>query len=581
MVKSVKRKSPTSSGSKKKTKKPNNTPNSNHSDFLSQLQSLREFTAGCGDFSESDLSNCLRESAFNVQIAAERLITGQYKKSPSNCGKSNFFQAAEQIKSTARKPSPSSSSSTKSESSKGNSANRITLQKSNGKSAGVRKPLQKDASRANIQRSSTSLRKAAANSLKSASRIGQKVGCKASKGVNSRLLLCQRWVSAMSTTRNGSISYNENISIHASNKSSSANGKNHKGAHIVRFKGSRIEGTLDTKLSHILSPLLSSSEPFIDIEAKALMEDLKTSIGAEVPLELHIYILDAVRLFSLFDQDSEQSSPSNTGKEFWAKGGMKGPQTVKSAAFDLLQFSQYSSIPDFNSAEDNTNSDIDEGTRADDEIIDGKEGEEEVDENGPSWANSLYSSDDSKVENDPSEDIDPIMLKKKGITLRCYQRKALKWMMHREEHANENNNQEFQQQLAFLAELSASLRSKSGNERSGCMNSVDETGKVTSVACNVGPVIVSKEVAEKAFTLNGKKDSMVHPLWSRRFLWDRESNVQEKKVYSFYVNELLQTASVETPPPPKECSGGLLCDSMGLGKNSETMTQCLSFLEHS
>ena len=562
MVKSMKRKSPTS---KKKTKKPKNTPNSNQSNFLSQLQSLREFTAGCGDFTESDLSNCLRESAFNVQIAAERLITGQYKKSPSSSGKSNFFQAAEQIQSTTKKQNSSSSKSTKSESGKGNGANRITSQKSNAKSVGVRKPLQKDASRANIQRSNTSVRKPVANSLIPASRIGQKVGCKASKGINSRLLLCQRWVSAMSTTRNGSISYNENISIHASNISSSANGKNHKGAHIVRFKGSRIEGTLNTKLSYILSPLLSSSEPFIDIEAKALMEDLKTSIGAEVPLELNIYILDAVRFFSLFDQDSEQSSSSNSGKEFWAKGAMKGPQTVKSAAFDLLQFSQYSSVPDFNSAEDNANSDLDEGTRADDDIIDGKE-EEEVDENGPSWASSLYNSDESKDENEPSEDIDPIMLKKKGITLRCYQRKALKWMMNREEHANENNNQEFQQQLTFLAELSASLRSKTGNERSGYINSVDETGKVTNVRCNVGPVIVSKEVAEKAFTLNGKKDSMVHPLWSRRFLWNRENNGQEEKVYSFYVNELLQTASIETPAPPKECSGGLLCDSMGLGK---------------
>ena len=54
----------------------------------------------------------------------------------------------------------------------------------------------------------------------------------------------------------------------------------------------------------------------------------------------------------------------------------------------------------------------------------------------------MYNSDESKDENEPSEDIDPIMLKKKGITLRCYQRKALKWMMNREEHANENNNQE-------------------------------------------------------------------------------------------------------------------------------------------
>ena len=32
------------------------------------------------------------------------------------------------------------------------------------------------------------------------------------------------------------------------------------------------------------------------------------------------------------------------------------------------------------------------------------------------------------------------------------------------------------------------------------------------------------------------------------------------------MNELLQTASKITPNPPRECSGGILADSMGLGK---------------
>ncbi len=43
-------------------------------------------------------------------------------------------------------------------------------------------------------------------------------------------------------------------------------------------------------------------------------------------------------------------------------------------------------------------------------------------------------------------------------------------------------------------------------------------------------------------------------------------------IYSFYVNELLHTASKSTPNPPKECSGGILADSMGLGKTVMLMS---------
>ena len=77
MKSKLKRKNATTVNAKKKSK----WSNSNNS-FLSQLQTLRDFTKGCGSdiqYSESDLSNCLRQCGYNVQMAAEHLITGQYK----------------------------------------------------------------------------------------------------------------------------------------------------------------------------------------------------------------------------------------------------------------------------------------------------------------------------------------------------------------------------------------------------------------------------------------------------------------------------------------------------------------------
>jgi hypothetical protein len=45
------------------------------------------------------------------------------------------------------------------------------------------------------------------------------------------------------------------------------------------------------------------------------------------------------------------------------------------------------------------------------------------------------------------------------------------------------------------------------------------------------------------------------------------NNIMKPYVYSFYVNELLKTASKDAPDPPKECVwGGIFADAMGLGK---------------
>ena len=46
---------------------------------LKQLESLRAFVAGMG-FTETELTDCLRQCGFNVNTAAAMLMTGEYKK---------------------------------------------------------------------------------------------------------------------------------------------------------------------------------------------------------------------------------------------------------------------------------------------------------------------------------------------------------------------------------------------------------------------------------------------------------------------------------------------------------------------
>jgi DNA repair protein RAD5 len=53
-----------------------------------------------------------------------------------------------------------------------------------------------------------------------------------------------------------------------------------------------------------------------------------------------------------------------------------------------------------------------------------------------------------------------------------------------------------------------------------------------------------------------------HPLWKRRFL----ATDDMRRVYAFYVNDLLGIASASPPDPPRRCAGGILADEMGLGK---------------
>lgn len=553
----------------------------NPSNFLSQLQTLREFTQGCGSYTERDLSQCLRQSGYNVQVAAEKLITGQYVASPTGISTPA---------SAASAPVSVSSSEIELE------AREKTWKKDTVQCLSLTSQLK------DINKESVQVDRSHIMSTTSKDSVGTSHGSKStstngtikkekydnasllprqSRGMNSDtevvpssgLMLCQRWVCGLSTLRNGSIQHNEHVMVFTS---SNVVVKNAKGSNIVRFKGDNIEGTLDNHLSSFLSPLLrvrnekddsgnDNDTAFIGIFAKGLMEDSRIDIGMEVPLELNVVILRPQEFFSLFDEPVGNALTKNKDN-FWAVRNSGKNSVMAKAAFDLLQWAQYSCLPKFKTnsirsddddRENGPISSCDEKDNIDktDQTSDDNVAEEET----PDWVQDLYSKHEPASEEN-IEIADPMMLNEKGIHLRCYQRQALNWMIYREEHASEHGSKEFKEHFDLLSELSSISYSPDSSLYDGDDSKVD-------VQCAVGPVKVSRELAERSITLDGNRSSHVsHPLWQKRFLWSKGPDGNGKEIYCFYVNELLQMASKAPPNPPKQCRGGILADSMGLGK---------------
>eukprot|EP00979_Chaetoceros_neogracilis_P000282 scaffold74_cov277-Chaetoceros_neogracile.AAC.11 len=624
MARSSKRKSPSTLATSKKNKTftanntatvdchNNNNNNENPSrkpasNFISQLQTLREFTQGCTQYNETDLSSCLRACGYNVQIAAEKLITGQYRDHNQRHHHHQDHQDQHQDQKSGKSILFQHASGSKEHNSSTTSAMKRQV------SSSAKRASQTDTMTSKPIAISRSCEHHASGEIKldtikhDANGIGNG---NESTIRDAGLLLCQRWVCGLSTSRKGSIEYNEPISIIPSTTSLiNAKGKpKPKGVNTVRFKGTKqnIEGTLDTNISSFLSPFLSGCKdtegnvhkPMIQIMAKALMEDDRIKIGMEVPLELNVYILRPKEFFQLFQSSADGGQ--GAGADYWSgKGKLGGISTLAKAAFDLLQWAHYSSLPTFESnctaAVKEPGGSGDDGDDDDDGDGDGDDVEkhngETEEENAPEWANDLYSNttrtstkgseqttqqQQQQQQQQLLEEKDPVMLNKKGVHLRCYQRQALNWMIHREEHANEKNSEDFKKQLELLSELSALQRASTGDDRdhgghdTSTNSNVSGSGSgtsITDVKCAVGPVLVSNKIALQAKSLDGQEPS-VHPLWQQRFLWDKDADADRNgnNVYSFYVNELLQTASKCSPNAPRECRGGILADAMGLGK---------------
>jgi hypothetical protein len=253
----------------------------NNSSSLEKLQMLRSFVGS--SFSENDLSACLSASGYSVEVAAERILTGQFqpnkklKPSPPT-SMSSSTQRPETIvlddDDNSRPPTEPPAVSTAEPIPKPQRRMVDLMQKT----PKVLVPSSVPSATAN----DISLLKKPKASSPPTRAPAQVTPTNKKKDHSGEWLLCERWISnGTCTQRHGSVGYREVLDIEWTVSNSA----------LVRFRGSRIQGQFPKNLSEMLTPLLRFSsnhndKAIVSLEAEALMEDTGLPIGADVAFSL-------------------------------------------------------------------------------------------------------------------------------------------------------------------------------------------------------------------------------------------------------------------------------------------------------
>ena len=243
-------------------------------------------------YTETDLSTCLRESGYDVNLAAEHLLTQQYqprsKRIKPNSGSSigGFFGNRHKNAAASKSQSPSPSNTTKNTASRSSSSTN-TAHKSSSSTPTLKKPPPSSttsASSTTETKSSIHNRKPAPAVITPKTPMVRSTISSETSPTSSSLdykstswLLCQRWVSdGVNTQRNSTMLYNEQLNIEI--------GGNGIQNSLLKFRGKSTTGQLPKKLNQFLYPLVSKK--LIEIHAFCLMEQRHLPIGAQVPLSL-------------------------------------------------------------------------------------------------------------------------------------------------------------------------------------------------------------------------------------------------------------------------------------------------------
>jgi len=552
--------------------------------ILEQLTQLRAFVGSDSAFSESDLTDCLRQTGYSVDRAAELLITGQFQSrrssSKKKSGKSAFFAAAEPgvafkngsvaaPKKNAQQPkisnhavaSKKASSSTAPQ--KENRSNKTTTDK------------QKDDS------ISSSNPKNAPRNSNHQDNEGEEP--------RHKLLLCRRWVSdCVVTSRHGRVDHTHPLTLEHSKT----------GPAVVRFRGpsscshksSPVEGRLPPTLAALLTPLWRYDQDMLEVHAQSL-EGGTPNWGSNLPVDLRIYVTRPRQFFATMMTSEDNNLTSKAAQYFQLKeeAARKGPSnktkklmSAKEAAFHLLQWAEYGDVPEFpqpNQEEEKPAADTADSAQNDDDDDNLQEMDEDDFEaasadtaQGLKLEGSVVVPEETAHANLDEMD-DPVGLAE-HVTLRPYQKQALHFMMQRE--TSGESRKEIDQQLQLLQELSAEQRKKQMGSCSSSSSMDCFVVQTKEIVCDIGPVVVTEAGQKKSTTLDGQVNPVNHPLWKRRFLAEPDFS----RSISFYVNELLGVATFRPPEPPKPCSGGILGDAMGLVRTVLVILKSGHFILH-
>jgi len=566
--------------SSKKPKKAATTTNNS----VDRLRLLRNFVQGNGPgaktWSESELTDCLRQCSHNVERAAECLMTGQYvyRGLSTSVGKKTAAASAASNTTAASKKPPSGifSIGGRPSSAGAQSSTRANKKSETGKASSVKSALPSVVPNKPSKIGSAGTRTTVTIDDDSPDDNGN-------RQQRQHWLLCQRWIShAVCMTRNGQIGYRERLEF---THTASATGTG-----TVRFRGSSIEGRLPSNLAALLVPLLQiggDGNRVICVQGEALMEERRLPIGAHVPLSIRVYVENPETFFGLFESDSAAKQQTSLNMFFDVQNSLSSGNNksrkrkqlpAAEAAFGLLQWAEHGDVVDFNtadSADGGTSSSVSSVAEADTEIPEKGDGADDT--SGVDAEMSEHDFEDTDADGDDTSTAEGKRLNESvgatewattlpeaedpsgladGVTLRPYQRQALYWMTKREREGE--SRKDLEEQLSLLSELASS--SSTGGIKSSSVvafHGKENAGK--EIICDCGPVLVSDEARKRSKTVDGEVNALTHPLWKQRFL----ASGDMKETLSFFVNELLGVATHRPPPPPQPCSGGILADVMG------------------
>ena len=529
------------------------------SSIVKQLEMLRNF---CPDFSEGDLSSCLSQAGYNVELAAERLMTGQYQpKTPISTRHQHRAPSypSNNINDdmpSAVKAAPPSHHSTPASAA---SARKKRPSSTDNGTNSNRRPSKKHSP--HLIPATPRYTNVPSSSTVKTPQINDSPKEQASSG----FLLCERWVVGHCTQRSSRVAYQQGLDLQHYHTGQNTS---------VRFHShgdGRVQGNLEKPLSALLTPLLRRN--VIELRAQSLMEDSNIPIGGDVAMNLKVLIKDPQEFFALFDDDTKKDNNGTTKSSMFFRNQnshqrtlISSKMTVPETAFAFLQWAHYGDAPDFApsaatkiTAEESDSNSIDDDDDDDDDksssVVlqeDDFEGEIGSDES-PAWAKDINNQSSDSGESNSKQKLpeldDPVGFDD-SVILRPYQRQALYWMMKREQEGE--SREELEKELALLSELAAHP-SNSSHKSVG-----EGTAHHQHIFCECGPVLVSDAGRKAAKTVNGQANPVNHPLWKPRYLADSRM----ENTVLFYVNELLGIATCHPPAPPKQCSGGILADDM-------------------